>query len=396
MSKDEVVSFLLEQQARNDELEAKLAAMQQLFKKMADQHFGKKSEKTKVLKDQMSLMFDEVEVSASSDEELEADHVDEDVSVIRKKKGRKKISESNTNLEVIETVYPMDELIQQGYENIGEKTIEKYRYQPARLWIERHIYPVYQKELEDGSTDVQSHYEGHTFLKGSGASEGLVASVINDKYAKSLPLYRIEQGFKDMKADITRQTMSNWLMLASRSYLMPLYDRMKDHLLKCDIVHADETTLKVINHQDGSDNQKSYMWLYRTGVAHHNILIYEYQPGRGQCYPKEFLKDFNGYLQTDGYEVYKKIDGVTQIGCMAHGRRKIVEALKAMSGESEGKQIAGSILKLINLIFSEDKKLVTLDYTKRHNKRLEKIEPLFDQLLEHLHAANLKTLQVVT
>lgn len=67
-----------------------------------------------------------------------------------------------------------------------------------------------------------------------------------------------------------------------------------------------------------------------------------------------------------------------------------------MSGESEGKQIAGSILKLINLIFSEDKKLVTLDYTKRHNKRLEKIEPLFDQLLEHLHAANLKTLQVVT
>ena len=84
MSKDEVVSFLLEQQARNDELEAKLAAMQQLFKKMADQHFGKKSEKTKVLKDQMSLMFDEVEVSASSDEELEADHVDEDVSVIRK------------------------------------------------------------------------------------------------------------------------------------------------------------------------------------------------------------------------------------------------------------------------------------------------------------------------
>lgn len=392
MSKDEIVSFLIEEQTRNNELETKLAAMQEMFKKVMDQHYGKKSEKTKALKDQLSLIFDEVEVTSSTDEELESELDDEKVVVTKKKQGRKKISESNANLEVVEIVHPMDELIEAGYEKIGEKTLEKYRYQPAKIWIDRHIYPVYQKELEDGCTDVKSLYEGHTFLKGSGASESLVASVINDKYAKSLPLYRIEQSFKDLKADISRQTMSNWLMLASRSYLTPLYECMKHQLLQCDILHADETTVKVINHQDGSDNQKSYMWLYRSGVTQPNILIYEYQPGRGQRYPKEFLEDFKGYLHSDGYEVYKNLDGTTQVGCLAHGRRKIVESLKSVIGETEGKRIGSTILKSINHIFSEDKKLSSLEYADRKTKRDETLKPLFDALKNQLSDANLKVL----
>lgn len=101
MSKDEIVSFLIEEQTRNNELETKLAAMQEMFKKVMDQHYGKKSEKTKALKDQLSLIFDEVEVTSSTDEELESELDDEKVVVTKKKQGRKKISESNANLEVV-------------------------------------------------------------------------------------------------------------------------------------------------------------------------------------------------------------------------------------------------------------------------------------------------------
>ncbi len=58
------------------------------------------------------------------------------------------------------------------------------------------------------------------------------------------------------------------------------------------------------------------MWLYRTsGDAEHPIVLYEYQPGRGQDYPKAFLKDFHGYLQTDGYSGYNAIDGAIRVGC---------------------------------------------------------------------------------
>src|SRR5699024_198848 len=100
----------------------------------------------------------------------------------------------------------------------------------------------------------------------SPATPKLVASILNDKYAKALPLYRIEESFKNMGANISRQSMSNWVMATNHKYLEPLYELMKETLIQKDIIHADETTVQVLNHQDGSTNIKSYMWLYRSGV----------------------------------------------------------------------------------------------------------------------------------
>ena len=145
--------------------------------------------------------------------------------------------------------------------NICIILLQKYRHQPARVWIERHIYPVYEKELADGTSDVISKYQGHQFLAKSPVSSELVASIMNDKYAKALPLYRIEQAFENIGADISRQTMSNWLLKASDKYLSPIYDQMKSDLINRDIIHADETRVQVLNHQDGSDNFQSTMWL---------------------------------------------------------------------------------------------------------------------------------------
>lgn len=40
-----------------------------------------------------------------------------------------------------------------------------------------------------------------------------------------------------------------------------------------------------------------------------------------------YLKDFNGYVHSDGYSGYNKLAGIIRCGCWAHIRRKFIEAI---------------------------------------------------------------------
>lgn len=63
-----------------------------------------------------------------------------------------------------------------------------------------------------------------------------------------------------------------------------------------------------------------------------NQVFFHYDHGsRAQKVVVPLLSDFQGTLQTDGYEVYNMYEdkkGVFPLGCWAHTRRKFEEALK--------------------------------------------------------------------
>ena len=406
MNKEEIVSFFVETQRIIDEtaelskqvkmLENELKMAQEIISNLNQRLYGKKSEKTKAIEGQLSLLFDEVEITAgSNNDEVETpEEVEEETITYTRKKGRKKITESNPNLDVKVIEHVLEDCIAQGYEVIGSKETEKFIYKPAELYIQKDIYPVYRKENEDGTDDIKTLYEGYQFLDKSPATPRLVASILNDKYAKALPLYRIEDSFRNMGANISRQSMSNWVIASSQKYLEPLYELMKEALIQKDIIHADETTVQVLNHQDDSTNIKSYMWLYRSGIHDDKIIIYEYQPGRAAHYPQEFLKNFKGYLQTDGYEVYKKIEHTIQVGCLAHGRRKIKEAIQVMQTKTEGTALGTQIFKTMNTILKQDRVIhrTSENLTQIKEKRQEILSELFDNLEKELHEAQAKLL----
>lgn len=75
------------------------------------------------------------------------------------------------------------------------------------------------------------------------------------------------------------------------------------------------------------------MWLGRGGPPETPLVLYEYQETRRAQHAKEFLKGYSGYLQTDGYSGYdsalKDTPEIIHVGCMAHARRKFIEAGKA-------------------------------------------------------------------
>ncbi len=97
-----------------------------------------------------------------------------------------------------------------------------------------------------------------------------------------------------------------------------------DFLLKESMIHADETTLQVLREPRRAAQSKSYEWIYRTsGCAKHKIVIYDYRQTREQEHPQEFLKDFRGFLHTDGYQAYHNLPAeIVVVGCWAHVRRK--------------------------------------------------------------------------
>jgi hypothetical protein len=193
-----------------------------------------------------------------------------------------------------------------------------------------------------------------------------------------LPLYRQEQEWERNGILLSRQTMSNWLIKSALDWLIPIYVRMCDLLLARSNLHADETTLQVLREPGKTPQSKSYIWLYRTGSdAKNHIVIYEYQPGRGAKYPKEFLKAFKGFLHTDGYDAYHDLpDDITVVGCWAHVRRKFNDALKIIP---EHERIGTATFQgkhFCDCLFALERKFSEMTAGERHEARDEKLKPL--------------------
>jgi transposase len=173
------------------------------------------------------------------------------------------------------------------------------------------------------------------------ATPSLLSQIITRKYQYGLPLYRQETMFKQYGIELSRKTMADWL-IKTATLLEPLYERLHELILLQPVIQADETTLKVVK----EDKTTCYLWLYCCGTDSHNntvleavdspmpnIVLYNYQASRcGQC-AADFLNCYCGYLQVDGYQGYAKTQAIL-VACIAHMRRKFVEA---QTGQAKGK-----------------------------------------------------------
>src|ERR1051325_7497337 len=111
---------------------------------------------------------------------------------------------------------------------------------------------------------------------------------------------------------------------------------MKQELLAGDYLQVDETPVKVMDPEVKGKCATGCLWLAgRPG----GDVVFEFHPGRGKQYAQELIGNFAGYLQRDGYGVYgalaRERPELKPRGCLAHVRRKMVEALEAQPREAE-------------------------------------------------------------
>ena len=214
--------------------------------------------------------------------------------------------------------------------DIGVTIRDELELIPARVIHKEHAVHAYGcKKCENNSdcTPIVKAEAPAPLIRGSLASPSAVAHIATQKYINCMPLYRQEKGFIYDNVNLSRQTMANWLINCAENYLVAVYRLLISSLLKEDVLHADETTVQVLNEAGRSAQSKSYEWLYRTsGYAERAIVIYKYEETRRQEYPKMFLKDFKGYLHTDGYQAYHKLprDRITVVGCWSHSCSQVL------------------------------------------------------------------------
>ena len=370
-----------------EETTAKLTWYEEQFRLSKERQFGASSEKT--LPNQQTL-FNEAEKEARP--EKEEPELDEITYKRRKKKGLNKKSFDDLPVETIE--YKLSE--EEGncpecgnhLHEMSKEIRKELKVIPAQVKIVEHVKYVYtcrQCEKENIKTPVITAKMPNPVLKGSFVSPSLMAYTMHRKYSEAVPLYRQEQQFNNFGIELSRQNLANWVIHGSNTWLKPLYDRMHEILLEEEIIYADETTMQVLDEKDKKPTTKSYMWMYATGKHSKQIFLYEYQSSRSSNHPKNFLKGFKGFLQTDGYAGYNNIENTIQVGCFAHAKRGFTDALKALPKDSTtSKTNAEEGVDFCNQLFKIEKSLKHLDPEEIYEKRLEKSKPVLEAFLSWL------------
>ena len=273
-------------------------------------------------------------------------------------------------------------LHEMGYESRSE-----INYIPARVEVVRHdTYKYGCRNCDQNGTsgNIIKAPAPAAVLPKSMASASLIAGIVEKKFMQGEPLYRQEKQFERLGINLSRQTMSNWMIAVSDKWLAPLYDRMRHRMLEASILHADETVLQVLKEPDRPADSQSYMWMYRTGRDGPHIVLYDYQTTRASKHAKNFLSGFSGYLQTDGYAGYNDLPGIRQVGGWAHARRKRHEAYKSLpEGERVGSASEQGI-RFCSRLYAVETALRDVSPEERKKGRLEKSKPILDEMLTWL------------
>jgi len=268
--------------------------------------------------------------------------------------------------------------------DIGVTIRDELEIIPARVIHKEyatHAYGCENCEKNGDHTPIKKAQTPQPLIGGSLASPSAVAHIAVQKYVNGVPLYRQEKGLQYDNVVISRQTMANWLVYCALNYLAAIYSLLIVFLLKETVLHADETTLQVLHEPERAAQTKSYEWLYRTSGASKNpVVIYEYQQTRKQEYPQIFLKDFNGYLHTDGYQAYHNLHpGITVVGCWFHARQYWENLYKTIPENKRDGSNAERGLVYINLLFMFEDEFRDMTPEERYKKRLEYSKPVSDE-----------------
>lgn len=358
----------LEQQNREKDIE--IAYLKQELAQLKRMIFGSKSERfTGNDPNQLSLGLNIAQAEAP---EIET----EQISYTRKKSSPKTKNSpvrlalpSHLHREVI-TLNPQEDV--SGAKRIGEVVTEILEYTPGKFYVEKYIRPKYVTVQEK---IVIAELPSFPIPRGN-AGAGLLSHLLISKFVDHLPFYRQVQQFKRQDITIAESTISGWFTAASR-LLEPLYDTLVKNVQQSNYINADETPIPVQTKDKPGATHKGYHWVYYSPPL--KLVCFDYRKNRGREGPDEFLGDFNGALQADGYvgyDIYEKRQNITLLACMAHARRKFDQA------KDNDPQRASYVLERMQALYRVESKAREqgLSHDQRKELRQKESLPVLEEL----------------
>ena len=347
-----------EQEYKNHikELEQQVRLLKEQVDFLTRKLYGTKSEKTSTLEieGQMSL-FNEIETCADPDA-----HEPELVEIekhLRKRKYTGQREELVKNLPHSKVLHTIDER-EQICDNCGSTMVKvgeefvrtEVQFIPAKLKVIDHYRETYECRScrKNGTPYMEKAPVPYPPVLHSLASASTITWLIHQKFELSIPLYRQEKEWEALGLRLSRATMSNWLLVVYRDWLVHIVHRLKLELLKQRYLHIDETHVQVLK-----------------------------EPGRSGKYPEAFLREYEGYIHTDAYSGYNAVSGVKRCLCYTHLRRAFVDALPKDIHNSEASKPAEAILRL-NQLFNIESELEALPPDQKKKERLIREKPLLE------------------
>ena len=335
------------------------------IRKNGKELYDTKSEKTKI----EEVEIDEAEVKAPS-----------------KPRGRKKgglnfagfnfadhVSRVSEN--TCKELYDEEGKLDEDWEIIGEEKSFKIHNVPSYFEIEEiKTYRYRNKKTGEIRQRQSSNLFGHSPLTPS-----LAAHIVDDKLGQGVPLKRQADFLTNHGLPVSEQTACGWYMNTAE-VLHPLYNAIKKYLINdtCHSIHADETTLKVVNNRK-LGRTHSYIYCYLSSFYDHPIYVYDFSVSRS---PLErainTLGDYKGYLTVDGYQGYNifKERGVKIQRCWVHARRMFAKIVQNTKKENLKYSKALLMRDAMDKVFHEEAKIH--DYEPDMKKKTRNEENYLD------------------
>jgi transposase len=225
----------------------------------------------------------------------------------------------------IEVIEP--ENIPEGSKKIGEAITEILEYEAANIYVRQIVRPKYIIESTDEATRIVIAELPSLPIPKGNAGPSMIAHILVNKFVDHLPFYRQSQIFKRQGLHLAESTIGGWFN-AGCTLIEHLYRTLLLKILSSDYLMADETPIPVLTSDKPGATHKGYYWVYYDPV--NKLVLFDYRKTRGREGPNEMLKNFKGYLQTDGYTAYNHLGNqanIIQLACMAHARRKMESSL---------------------------------------------------------------------
>ncbi|MEI7672708.1 MAG: IS66 family transposase [Deltaproteobacteria bacterium] len=344
---------ILELTAKLESTQRQLTTLQHQMEQMLRRLYGRKSEKI----DPSQLMFDAIileslEQNAQQTPPVAENQIEMEVVKTRKASqhhGRVPIPEHLERVEILLDIPEAQKVCPETGEPlkvISVEVSEKLEYRPGKLIVNVYKRPQYAvPEGADSFGGVIAAPMPDNPIAKCKADVGLLAQVIVSKFADHLPLYRQDDIFEREGVTISRATQSSWLMQTYESIkvLEGVYRRA---VLEGGAVFTDDSPVPLQVKGNGK-LKKARLWVCVRGGPDPPLVVYDFSVDRSKKRPLDFFRDYQGYIHADAYsgydELFKK-EGIIEVGCWAHARRKFDEA--ATSRPKEATDILARIARL--------------------------------------------------
>jgi transposase len=367
---------LKEQVLRNEQLKLRLA-------RLLRERFGASSEKLRSAIDQLEFLLGDLEeqIAETTPPEPAQPPAPAPDDTTRRKPVRRPLPESLPR-DVVEHAAPCTcPKCGGALHALGEDVTEVLDYVPATFRVIRHVRP--KLSCRGCESIAQAPVPSLPIQRGL-ATPALLSHVLVAKYADHQPLYRQSEIYARSGVELDRSTLADWVGQSAR-LVRPLVDAVGSHVMSAERVHADDTTVPVLDPGLGH-TKTGRLWCYVrddrpfAGTAAPAVL-YRYSPDRKGEHPRTHLAQFRGILQADGYAGYAGLyeRGVTEAACLAHARRKFFDVHAATKSP-----LALEALQRIAALYAIEATIRGQPPDVRLAVRLAKSAPLFTDLRDWL------------